>query len=169
MSVESMSLVLNHSRAEGTDKLVLLGIANHDGDGGSWPSIATLARYANKGERAVIRSLRRLETMGELMTHRNAGGTHRTRPDRRPNRYEITISTGGVHGVSSATGRDPSRGVVQRAHGVSSTTPEPSLEPSSIKSPCDLRAVPPGPVELSLVDYLKKHPDETHIARWMRR
>lgn len=131
-----MSLVLNHSRAQGTDKVVLLGIANHDGDGGAWPSITTLARYANVSESAVIRSLRRLEATGELTTHLNGGGTVATRNDRRPNRYEITLSTG----VAPTLPRKPPRGSVCDVHGVAPTPPEPSLEPSLITSPCDLRA-----------------------------
>lgn len=166
-----MSLVLNHSRAIGTDKLVLLGVANHDGDGGSWPSIATLARYANKSESAVVRSLRRLETMGELVTHRNGGGTHRTRSDRRPNRYEITISTGGRHGVASTPGRVVSRGGVCDVHGVAPTPPEPSLEPSTKTSLRDLRAVVPESDEvLSYAEYFKAHPDEhPRVTRWLNR
>ena len=163
MSVESISLVLNRSKATGTDKLVLIGIANHDGDGGSWPSIATLARYANKSESAVIRSLRRLEAMGEIVTHRNAGGTRSTRSDRRPNRYEITLSTTLTHGVASTPGRCMSRGGVQRENGVASTPPEPSLEPSSITTPTDLTAVP-----LSPADYFRTHTDEHPlVARWL--
>ena len=46
MSVESISWALRVQELTPTDKLVLIGIANHDGDGGSWPSIATLAMYA---------------------------------------------------------------------------------------------------------------------------
>ena len=43
MSIELMSLVLHHSVAQPTHKLILLGIANHQGDGGAWPSIETLS------------------------------------------------------------------------------------------------------------------------------
>lgn len=162
MSVESIALVLNHSRAQGTDKLVLLGIANHDGDGGSWPAIATLARYANRSESAVIRSLRRLEASGELVTHRNAGGTHRTRSDRRPNRYEITISTGSGDGVARTPGRRGSRGGVCDVNGVAPTPPEPSLEPSSITSVENSTAVALSPDE-----YFKLHPEENpRVSRW---
>lgn len=163
MSVESISLVLNHSRAQGTDKLVLLGIANHDGDGGSWPSVATLARYANRSESAVIRALRRLEESGELRTHRNGGGTHRTRSDRRPNRYEIVISTGGRDGVARAPGREHSRGGVCDVHGVAPALPEPSLEPSSIELVESSTAVAP----ISLDAYFKLHPEANpRVSRW---
>lgn len=87
-----MAIVLHHSRAKGTDKLVLLGIANHAGDGGAWPTVATLARYANVTERAVQTSVQKLVTMGELLIDRQGGGTLRTRRDRRPNAYHVTVS-----------------------------------------------------------------------------
>lgn len=89
--IEHMATVLHHSRARGTDKLVLLGIANHDGDGGSFPSLATLAKYANVDERTVRRSLRVLEELGEITVHLHGGGTRHTRADRRTNRYEILV------------------------------------------------------------------------------
>ena len=91
MTVERMAVVLHHSQLKGTAKLVLLGIANHDGDGGSWPTIETLATYANASPRSVQRALTDAEAAGELTVHHNDGGTHRTRPDRRPNRYVITV------------------------------------------------------------------------------
>lgn len=134
MSVQSISLVLEHSMSEGAARLVLISIANHDGEGGSWPSIATIAKEARKSESTVRRAIKDLEELGELVVHRNDGGTHKTRADRRPNRYEITIDPDGDapapmpgDGVSPLTGRDEGRGVTHdtpsQIHGVSSTTP----------------------------------------------
>lgn len=132
-----MSAVLNHSKASGTDLNVLMGIANHYGDGGAWPSIATLCRYAKRDARTVKRILRRLEASGEITTYTQQGGTHMT-PDRsRPNRYELHVtcppecdrSTNhrirdrGVTGATPGGGTDDTRGVAP-------VTPEPSLEPS---------------------------------------
>ena len=136
-----MSLVLNHSRAKGTAKLVLIGIANHDGDGGSWPTIATLARYANTSERSVQRALEQLVELGELEVKQNAGGTHQTPNDRRPNRYRITIKRSvenhvgpSSHGVTLASPRDvdgvtlvTQRGDASVVNGVTPASPEPSL------------------------------------------
>ena len=86
-----MAVVLHHSQAGGTDKLVLLGIANHDGDGGAWPSIATLARYANVEPRAVKACIKRLVDRGEVTRDRQAGGT-RNMPDySRPNLYHLKV------------------------------------------------------------------------------
>lgn len=95
MSVESVALVLNHSRATGRDKLVLVGIANHDGDGGAWPSIETLARYANASERSVQRSIANLVELGELEVDRNAGGRATFHGGRRPNLYRILVGRPG--------------------------------------------------------------------------
>jgi len=87
-----MAIALNHSRATGTAKVVLLGIANHDGDGGAWPSVATLARYANVDARTVQRALDRLEQLGEVRRLAQAGGTDETPNHLRPNRYRVLVA-----------------------------------------------------------------------------
>lgn len=94
MSVEHLAAVLHHSRAKGTAKLVLLGIANHAGDGGSWPSVRTLATYANVDPRNVQMALARLEELGEVARHLQAGGTNRTHANdfERPNLYEVLVA-----------------------------------------------------------------------------
>jgi len=133
MSVESISLVLNHSRAVGTDKVILIGIANHDGDGGAWPTLETLARYANCGERNVRLALRRLEASGELVIHYNQGGTLFQRRDRRPNRYELQVKPNAPRGEVDYTplsdGGKPNapRGEVKTFYGGNATAPKPSL------------------------------------------
>lgn len=134
MSVESITLVLNHSRAKGTAKLVLVGIANHDGDGGAWPSIATLCRYANVDRRTVQRAITELVELGEVVVHANDGGTRTTRNDQRPNRYEITVSERGADGAASVPPRSENgaasvsaRGGAGVANGAAPTPPEPSL------------------------------------------
>lgn len=91
MSVEALAIVLHHSRASGTAKLVLIGIANHDGDGGAWPTIDTLARYANVHRRKVQDALATLERLGEVRRIVQAGGDHNIADHRRPNRYQILL------------------------------------------------------------------------------
>lgn len=86
-----MALVLHHSRADGTRKLVLLGIANHDGDGGAWPAVDTLATYANTSDRAVQYALRELEANGELAVALQDGGS-RGPAHLRPNRYVVLVA-----------------------------------------------------------------------------
>jgi hypothetical protein len=93
MSIEAMTLVLNHSQAQGRAKLVLIGIANHQGDNGAWPSIETLARYANASERSVIRDIQELEKSGELIVERNAAPVSSRY---KPNLYWVNITPQGV-------------------------------------------------------------------------
>jgi hypothetical protein len=100
MSIEAVSLVLNNSRATGRAKLVLLGIANHLGDQGAWPSISTLARYANASERSVKRDIQELVQLGELKVElQNAP----TRHQYKTNLYWITISSGVTESTAGVT------------------------------------------------------------------
>jgi hypothetical protein len=100
MSIEAVSLVLNQSRATGRAKLVLLGIANHLGDQGAWPSISTLARYANASERSVKRDIQELVHLGELKVElQNAP----TRQQYKTNLYWITIGSGVTDLASGVT------------------------------------------------------------------
>lgn len=92
MSVEAMAVVLNHSKAKGTAKLVLLGIANHDGDGGSYPSVERLAVYAGVAERNVQKALNQLVSSGELVIETQQGGDRDTHPGRRTNRYLLRVA-----------------------------------------------------------------------------
>lgn len=91
MSIESMSIALHHSRATGAVKLVLLGIANHDGDGGAWPSVETLAKYAGIDPRSVRRAVKKLEQLHEVRRFVQAGGDHRIPEHQRPNRYQFLL------------------------------------------------------------------------------
>jgi hypothetical protein len=78
----------------------LLGIANHLGDQGAWPSISTLARYANASERSVKRDIQELVELGELKVElQNAP----TRQQYKTNLYWITISSGVTDSASGVT------------------------------------------------------------------
>lgn len=92
MSLEALSIALHHSRAKGTTKLVLLGIANHDSDGGSWPAIGTLAIYAGIDDSNVRRHIKLLEALGEVTTVMNGGGTERMAHHMRPNLYQFELA-----------------------------------------------------------------------------
>lgn len=84
--------VLHHSRAVGTDRLVLLSIANRDGGDGCWPTVKTLARLANVDQRSVRPALRRLAASGELVVHAQGGGVADLDPGHlRPDRYEVVV------------------------------------------------------------------------------
>lgn len=92
MSVEAIAIALHHSRATGTAKLVLIGIANHDGDGGAWPAVDTLAKYAGVHRRNVQRALERLEQLGEIRRIIGAGGDHSIADHMKPNLYRMLLA-----------------------------------------------------------------------------
>jgi hypothetical protein len=119
MSIEIMSLVLNHSKATGRAKLVLIGIANHQGDQGAWPSIATLARYANASESSVQRDIRALVELGELRVELQSAPT---KSQYKTNLYWVTIA--GVSDTSSGVSNGTLRGVKSDDSGVSSSDPQ---------------------------------------------
>ena len=137
MSIESMSWVLNYSPVSGSEKIVLLGIANHADDqgGNAWPSVSTLARYANVSERAVQQALQKLRDGGHIDIIPNAGGTAKTRSDRRPNLYKILyMQADGTHRTSPRSDTNgvkssAQRGEVGFVNGAKQASPEPSLEP----------------------------------------
>ena len=66
MSIQTMQAVWQHSKSEGRARLVLLAIADHQGEIGAWPSIATLARMVNASDRSVQRDIASLHRLGEL-------------------------------------------------------------------------------------------------------
>jgi hypothetical protein len=72
MAIEVMTAVWNHSKASPAAKLVLLAIADHQGERGAWPSEATLARVTGMSERSVRRKVAELVELGELSVEVNA-------------------------------------------------------------------------------------------------
>lgn len=149
MSIEVMSVVLHHSKAQGATKLILLGIANHQGDGGAWPAISTLAKYAGGvNRRTVQRAIGDLVAMGELESQVQQGGSYNDQANGRPNLYRVLLGCppecdgspnhrrkneldeGGD--IQTAGGRSTDRGGddTQTAGGAVYTPPKPSIEPS---------------------------------------
>lgn len=125
MSAEAVTVVLHHSKTEGTHKLVLWGIANHHSDSGAWPSIATLAKYAKVSERRVQQIIRDLSRIGEIAIEEQGGlGQHQYKT----NRYWILIqcppdcdgSLNHKTGVKSGA----VRGEIQDTSGVKPVSPE---------------------------------------------
>jgi hypothetical protein len=135
MSIEAVSLVLNKSKATGRAKLVLLGIANHLGDQGAWPSISTLARYANASERSVKRDIQELIELGELKVELQNAPTHQ---QYKTNLYWITIRSGvtdSASGVTDWVSRGDSSGksgvTPVGTQNINITIKEPSIETSN--------------------------------------
>jgi hypothetical protein len=129
VSAEAVTVVLHHSKTEGTAKLVLWGIANHHSDSGAWPSIATLAKYAQVSERRVQQIIRDLARIGEIAIEEQGGlGQHQYKT----NRYHILIqcpadcdgSLNHKTGVKSGA----VRGEIQSPSGVKPISPEPNKE-----------------------------------------
>lgn len=88
MSIEIMNAVWRESRSEGRARLVLLTIADHQGEMGAWPSIERLAQMVNASVRTVQREIQILEALGELkVERRNAptGGQYKA------NLYWVTL------------------------------------------------------------------------------
>ena len=131
MSVEAMTLVLHHAKASGNAQMVLMGIANHQGDGGAWPSIATLAKYTKLSERRVQQIIRDLEVAGELIIHTKSGATTATGAT---NLYFVNIACpSDCDGTTNHRQRVKSptvRGEGDCTPGVKAVSPKPSLEPS---------------------------------------
>lgn len=142
-----MSIVLHHSRATGTAKLVLIGIANHDGDGGAWPSRYTLAKYAGCSEDNVRKAVKRLVGMGELRVHLQAGGMAGDDDAWRPNRYDVLVvcpadcDRTAQHRTTRDRERQQQLWRMRRADPVDNHTPEP---PSRNDAPIDPAVNPPA-------------------------
>lgn len=84
MSVRVITWVWDHSVSSGTDRLVMLALAdNADDRGACWPSMLTIARKARISERTARRSVRTLEELGELVSVRGGGMAS--------NRYRINL------------------------------------------------------------------------------
>jgi hypothetical protein len=67
MSIEVMQSVWRESASDGRARLVLLAIADHQGEIGAWPSLETLARMVNSSVRSVQRDIGYLQQLGELI------------------------------------------------------------------------------------------------------
>lgn len=88
MSIEVMNAVWRESAATGRARLVLLAIADHQGEIGAWPSISTLARMVNASERSVQRDIQELVELGELEVHVQAAPS---RGQYKSNLYWVTL------------------------------------------------------------------------------
>lgn len=88
MSIEVMNAVWKSSKSTGRTKLVLLAIADHQGEQGAWPSLGTLAKMAGASERSVQRDIEELERLGELRVTRYGSPT---KGRNKTNLYFVTL------------------------------------------------------------------------------
>jgi hypothetical protein len=87
MSVQAMSAVFDHSSLTGIPRLVLLAIANRDGERGCFPSVDRIAHDAGCSVRATQDAIRRAVSVHELSVERNAGPG-------RTNVYHVLLTDG---------------------------------------------------------------------------
>lgn len=112
MSIKVSNAVWEHSKSTGRARLVLLAIADHQGEIGAWPSIATIAKMVNSSERSVQRDIQELVELGELKVEiQNAP----TRRQYKSNLYWVTLP-GVTDDEPEVT--DLSSGVTESAPGV---------------------------------------------------
>lgn len=164
MSVQALSWVLDHSPAKGSDRLVLVSIANHagkspvDGAWEAWPGVALIQREAGLDRtRTVQDALSRLVAAGALERRINAAPDLRIPGDRRPNLYRILTTNGVPCGDTRCAWcgvpPDAGRGAASRRDGVADdgatgcrdTAPEPVLQPTPEPVGQPLFAPPPAP------------------------
>jgi hypothetical protein len=135
MSIESMSLALNlvDDRLTPSDKLLLVGIANHDGDGGAYPTLETLARYCGITVRGVQKRLEHVQVLGYVRRDINGGGSAKCPVHLRPTLYHLNLTAPGeLQGTPPPVPQFTPPGELQ---GTQTVPEEPSKEPSTILSP----------------------------------
>jgi len=114
MSVKAMAWVFERSQSQGSDRLVLLALADRaDESGHCWPGITEIAKKAKVSERTVQRSISALASLHELLIPCRAGGKHS-----QTNRYQILM-----HGCQFVTRTGDTQGA-GRVTRVSPNTPD---------------------------------------------
>lgn len=128
--------------ATATEQLVLVILANYAGEDGrnAFPSVARLSRETRLSERAVQKTLRRLEEMTLIRQgNQKIAEAHIDRPDKRPTVYDLNLSLVEIAPESTGDGVNvvhpaDERGEPDDASGVNLTTergergaPDPSL------------------------------------------
>lgn len=109
MSVRVSNAVWQHSQSSGRQRLVLLAIADHQGEMGSWPAIPTIAKMVNASERSVQRDIKTLEEMGELIIQPQSAPTN--------GQYKANL-----YWVNLQMETDPKSGVTNPKSGVTEST-----------------------------------------------
>ncbi|MEV2238801.1 helix-turn-helix domain-containing protein [Micromonospora sp. NPDC049891] len=154
-----MSWVWDHSPVGGTDRLVLLAIADCAADDGTdaWPSIATLARKTRVDTRTVQRVIRRLVEGGHLMVDTTAGG-------RKSNTYTVVMSESDPR-QNATPGSTPPPAESQGTPGATPPQPRRSYATrTSFNRPVPTQRGAALPVSSKAPDRCPNHPGQ--YARW---
>lgn len=177
MSVAVMNWVFHHSQSRGTNRLVLLAIADSTNDQGceAWPSLTTIGHKAGVDRRTVSRCIDRLEESGELERVRHGGrqgigGTSNT--------YRIVMTTAEEWGQSATTkqGQSATRGTeslgAERpqvgAHSPKVGAESPPIHPIHPNHPLEKRATTKrgtqAPEEFPITEAMKAWADSKGIT-----
>jgi hypothetical protein len=107
-----MNAVWRHSKAQGRQKLVLLAIADHQGENGAYPSIRRLAEMTNASQRSVQRDIQNLVAIGELKVEVQNAPSH--------GQYKSNLYWVQLAGVTDLTAgvTESSSGVTESSSGV---------------------------------------------------
>lgn len=155
MSIHAISWVLKHSGATGSDRLVLIALADKSEDDGSncFPSVATLAQESRCSRRTVQSSLRKLEAAGRIRANGKGakGQTNWTVVMQEGAQDSHPSTNGGADHDQGGRNLRPVGAQSQRPN-----HPDPSIEPSS--TTCDVDVVWNHYVEV--FDPRKKEADE---------
>lgn len=142
------------STTTGTDRLVLLSLANHANDHYEcWPGIETIMREAGIVRRQTVKtSLGRLEARGLLRRDINACPDVRIPRDRRPNLYVLAVQTGAREPLARGHASRSDGGTLPVGTGARFPCPKPSVEPSV--EPSAARTAAPA----AFVEWFKIYP-----------
>jgi hypothetical protein len=123
MSIQVMNAVWQHSKSDGRARLVMLAIADHQGELGAWPSLATIAKMVNSSERSVQRDIDYLQNIGELEVHYQKAPTR--------NHYKSNLYFVKLEGVTESEGgvTNAQRGVTNAQGGVTAGGVQSLIEP----------------------------------------
>lgn len=149
MSVKVMSWVFDHSRSSGTDRLVLLVLADHADDERwqCWPGQKRLADKANMTARNVKRCITNLVHLGEVEVLRQGTGAttslYRITPTASVTPDIARTPTASVTPTADVTGGVPP----VSGEGVPPQSPKPSIEPSVNHQENGATASPLAPFE----------------------
>jgi hypothetical protein len=147
MSIQIMNAVWRESKSKGRARLVLLSIADHQGELGAWPSIETLAKMVNSSPRSVQRDIQDLIELGELVVEFRSAPTY---GPYKANRYFVNLP-----------------GVTNEVSGVTKTASEVTdLESEVTESASEVTAGGVLTLNRTLKETLTKQADESFETFW---
>jgi hypothetical protein len=164
MSVHVTSWALRHSKSRLGDRLVLLVLADHAKDDGTyaWPSVPTIATQSNLSDRQVQRCLQNLVELGEIeLQGKSKSGTHI---------YAVAGFIAHERGDNLSPPAEP-LGVTSTTEGVTPMSPDlsvvqPSVEITPHKPPTELATAKAWKVDRVPVSFEDDQMARAVLAEW---